>query len=1099
MHFQEINEILAKAIKIENMSADHANEITNADDYLLMKSENKPEWMDGFLESNRCKLVETICRATSVKKGISSIQGYSEGYFNEIIQNANDLHYGKAIDLQVSKAGNICKMICAYKDHGFKLSNIYAFLNREMSDKVDDDSLTGKFGVGIKSFFKFVSNLRIESNVIFDFKILRSDGDSSVSGTTTINRKWKKDTTSLMIEYDSSLIGEFNTQKLTDLIEYLEGNERFDPLRFFITGEDNEVVFDIRSLIFMRLKSGTKPTISKLKFSGLGNTVEMWCEEVRPAVGIKYDDESWNTGIVKLYIAVNGDGSYEKTYLYFTNENFSTAVPVGDQPAVKNRMYSTYYLKEDVQEKILPSGTLYDTSYANIYRNDVGDSEEAINRVYDKVRTYTKKLFEVMCCDEVTKLDFSDSISDVFHRFIALYYVVDRKEYPESPFNMEYCNNALLPKVRGELPRSYIVEHKETEEYENASFKEGNIVRELKESYFDLIENKEVYDLQDMLNNDNCIEGVRDALRRIIEEKNDVPEENRRIALTILNFFPTVGDFIAYKVSGYRRDSKLCVSDYEIDSWLINLRSKLGKYFDAAIFLKLIGRYKLNNAISYDGTVVESNLSFKDYLFNGLLAEEDGILSGYQNRRFDEKYAALKDGLLQQRYSDPENKQNEFMIRCIRPKGNSLSGWDGTYDYYQMVPPTKTGDPIPDMDLLLERIAVDPTFTGIWQEGEVLKLFEKYPRGMWKRERGFKYSTIDHQQIIKLSCLQDLRLDSFVKFVKAIENRALLCEEMQKVINISCVETEISTLDITNAVLPVMVNMPDSENKKYILDEYSPDNVQILKITENSNNEIQKEFSEFIFKMTGFRVHIYRFESDDRKKKLAYFGNGVCSVKIGSTRNFREAGKYLSTDKNVYIFYDNYSRNLQDLVIEVLQEFGLEAKRLDLMEGYISNGNSTKTMNYMSRRRNLAKTKRKLILDWARDINYQDIGDISDNEIAYRLLTARGSYDIFCPICSDVPIETFDHGEDTKKRHSRRIILMENSDPSTSDEIPYIITVACSYCCERLRSTLSKAEFDGRNLILTTQIAHGMHEKMVHKHQIEMSPLNAALMKNFKI
>ncbi len=76
---------------------------------------------------------------------------------------------------------------------------------------------------------------------------------------------------------------------------------------------------------------------------------------------------------------------------------------------------------------------------------------------------------------------------------------------------------------------------------------------------------------------------------------------------------------------------------------------------------------------------------------------------------------------------------------------------------------------------------------------------------------------------------------------------------------------------------------------------------------------------------------------------------------------------------------------------------------------------------------------------------------------------------------------------------------MENSNPDTNKEIPYIITVACKYCCERLRSTLSKAEFDGKNLIFTTQIAHGTYEKMKNKQQIELSPVNIELMKKFRL
>lgn len=155
-------------------------------------------------------------------------------------------------------------------------------------------------------------------------------------------------------------------------------------------------------------------------------------------------------------------------------------------------------------------------------------------------------------------------------------------------------------------------------------------------------------------------------------------------------------------------------------------------------------------------------------------------------------------------------------------------------------------------------------------------------------------------------------------------------------------------------------------------------------------------------------------------------------------------------------------------------------------------------MNYLSRRRSLAKVKRKLVIDWC-DIESNDVEPIYDNEILYRLLTARGSYDIFCPICSDIPLGTFDYGEDTKKKHSRKIIILENDNSCTREEVPYIVTVACSYCVEKLRNTLSKSEFDGKNLILTTQIAHGQHEQMNSKQQIELSPINIELMKKFKM
>ena len=49
MHYQDINEILAKAVKKKNMSADYAQEIANANEYLLKRSGTKPDWMDEFL------------------------------------------------------------------------------------------------------------------------------------------------------------------------------------------------------------------------------------------------------------------------------------------------------------------------------------------------------------------------------------------------------------------------------------------------------------------------------------------------------------------------------------------------------------------------------------------------------------------------------------------------------------------------------------------------------------------------------------------------------------------------------------------------------------------------------------------------------------------------------------------------------------------------------------------------------------------------------------------------------------------------------------------------------------------------------------------
>ena len=120
---------------------------------------------------------------------------------------------------------------------------------------------------------------------------------------------------------------------------------------------------------------------------------------------------------------------------------------------------------------------------------------------------------------------------------------------------------------------------------------------------------------------------------------------------------------------------------------------------------------------------------------------------------------------------------------------------------------------------------------------------------MWRRDYQFKNYMIDEQQIIQLSCIRDINLDSFVEFINAIKYRCMLTEELQKYIHISCREESISTKDIVEDVLPVMVESPEGENKRYLLDEFAPSDVEIAEIIENSNNEVPIENAEFVQKI----------------------------------------------------------------------------------------------------------------------------------------------------------------------------------------------------------------------------------------------------------
>ena len=101
---------------------------------------------------------------------------------------------------------------------------------------------------------------------------------------------------------------------------------------------------------------------------------------------------------------------------------------------------------------------------------------------------------------------------------------------------------------------------------------------------------------------------------------------------------------------------------------------------------------------------------------------------------------------------------------------------------------------------------------------------------------------------------------------------------MRKYIHITCKEEGISTRDIAEKVLPVITDVPDGEKNSFLLEEFAPSDVVIEGITENSNNEMPTENIEFISKVTGYRVHLYRFISNTRRKILAYFGNPTNAI-----------------------------------------------------------------------------------------------------------------------------------------------------------------------------------------------------------------------------
>jgi hypothetical protein len=854
-------------------------------------------------------------------------------------------------------------------------------------------------------------------------------------------------------------------------------------------------------MIFMN-KYPKKKSITKLMFSGSYHTVTIDYQDFCEAQEIGFDNAKWSIRNVGLDICLDNE-EHEKCdykYVIFKRANISIGLPLSyeDEEAEYNRFYSTYYIKADATNRFLPTGMIIDATFANIHRNDLGDSEKAIEDAYHKIQEEIIKVFQCMCSQEILSVQYLDDISNAFHYILYKYLDADKETYEESPFNIIDLDNQYLPKISGST-KADIVVHKTVENYQKSTPLDGDSVPALTTLYFECIERDNVVDYDELVESDDCLRGVLLVYELIASDNSS---ENYKIACEILHFFPDVAGYITYIISGERRE-EASLTDSEIDYWLSHLQKELGDKYNQDLNLKLIGRYKLNAALAFDGSLIKDRLSFKDYLFNGIPELSGGVLSNWQNQQFDGKYSELKQQMLDNRLYDAGNRHNKYRIRFIEPRSYSRRKWNGKYDCYGL--PYRVDYYVSENNkfMLLKKIATDSTLLGSIGS-DFRYLFEKsviiweYREYRYSDGRPFEYCYSDYeQQIVRLEFLKNIELNSFEYFLEAVQYRKKIRECGRTCpINISCHQLLLSTHGIVNGFLPQFVTLNENTKRSYLLSEYSPDDVIIDEIQENTNNELPQENREFIFNISGYKIHVSSFDSNSKKYVIAYFGNGSAKIKMDAGAPFKPIAKYLADSNDIYIFYDNIP-DINVVVSLVLKELNLSKYLMELLLGYIHNGNDTKTMNYLSRRRTFARVKKRLVLDWA-DFISDEVSDIEDIEVIYRLLTARGSYDIYCPICADIPLETFDYGEDTKKKHSRRVIVLENENPDTRKEYPYIITVACSYCFEKLRHTLSKSEFDGKRLTLTTQIAHGQHEKMKSRHQLELSPVNILLMKKNK-
>ena len=410
--------------------------IKDADDFLFNKENSaKPDFLDDFFVVTKNMLVTTVngcIKSRNNPKRKDDLKKYKEGYFNEIIQNANDVVLksevkNPIVEIVCEKSeNNEYSMTCTYPDKGFSLTDIYGFCSRGNSNKSSESGQEGMYGIGIKSLFCFVTYFCIENNIKIE---VSSNG--SLLDTCKIDcldRALGYTKLTLKFQYDCECIANnkhagFNIEKLASFMDtFIDGDTcSGDYDKFFYSEKENEIIFDPRSLIFTELKNNrnVENSIKVIKFTVKDNNGK----EISLSVNDTYYkiDSSIKISMVKdnmkylvFHFEDTDNDENSLSLAYRINEDWNN---LGD------RIYATYFVCNYSNLLELRTGCLVNTKAINSSRSGLERENESdpviLKKIKEKGKFTVDRLTEILNSDNEYK--WKEAASDILCHLLYLY------------------------------------------------------------------------------------------------------------------------------------------------------------------------------------------------------------------------------------------------------------------------------------------------------------------------------------------------------------------------------------------------------------------------------------------------------------------------------------------------------------------------------------------------------------------------------------------------------------------------------------------------------------------------------------------------------
>lgn len=631
------------------------------DDYLLhpdkRQDDSKKQAVEQLFDDIAQEYERTINNTLKIRNRPSSeniLKGYAEGYFNEIIQNANDAllnndfacnnqpHSITVLASRPNEENQNYRVFVVYPDRGFTLADIFGFCTKENSNKSKEKGQVGKFGVGIKSLFAFVDRLAVYSNVQIEATIQDVGNKGKAVDSIKIQAAEQIETdngtpsTVLYFEFSAERPEQelFHVSKLKTFIDalYQTNNETlFHALGY--GNSSNSILFDANSLLFTDLNQ-QGIGIKKVEFQNENGTIaSISCtDSISEDTTTTKNQPTVSLSTIQVKV---GNETREKNYLVLKNSSLKDAHKANlsfafeyDHPwentAVK--VYSTYLI--DIfpsYQSHSPFGYLVNTTSVDVSRSKIDfDFLETLSNSWNQLLLELISLPEKKESSEADQQTYRSYCSDVLCQLLSFCSYQCSDELFKELENLLLFDKLYIAPNKGGI---YFPSHEDQIDFKNETIEKNmpSYVQDAKDMYT-VFNNFFLENL--VVCKDNCTPTTVSCGIRTLAEKY----KNSRIDHTISSglsprlcdlpfpFFCSGKEVITFMLEPHR--NKYNFNNLTVDE-LKNLQ-------------KLLGRFEADPRFDFSGNATGYALSDflfdrtrKDGLDRNLSGDLEGMLSNY--------------------------------------------------------------------------------------------------------------------------------------------------------------------------------------------------------------------------------------------------------------------------------------------------------------------------------------------------------------------------------------------------------------------------------------------------------------------------------------